>query len=63
MVVLQTPRLDLRRLLPQDLQPLHALYRDPEMRRFYPGGTRTLQETRAELVGAVPSLRALLLEA
>lgn len=49
MVVLQTPRLTLRRLEPEDLQPLHALYRDPEIRRFFPDGTLTLDETRAEL--------------
>jgi len=47
--VLETERLVLRRLLPADLEPLHALYRDPEIRRYYPDGTRTLEETREEL--------------
>jgi ribosomal-protein-alanine N-acetyltransferase len=49
MLILQTPRLILRRLLPQDLPALYALYRDPEIRRYFPDGTRTLEETRAEL--------------
>ena len=48
-LILQTPRLTLRRLLPEDLQSLHALYRDPEVRRYFPDGTRTLEETKAEL--------------
>jgi RimJ/RimL family protein N-acetyltransferase len=47
--ILQTPRLGLRHLRPDDLQPLYALYRDPEMRRYFPDGTRTLQETQSEL--------------
>jgi ribosomal-protein-alanine N-acetyltransferase len=46
---LQTPRLLLRHLLPEDLEPLFALYRDPEMRQYFPDGTRTLEETKAEL--------------
>lgn len=49
MVVLETPRLVLRRLVPEDLQALFALYRDPEIRRYFPDGTRTLEETRQEL--------------
>lgn len=32
-----------------DLPALHALYRDPEVRAFFPDGTRTLEETQAEL--------------
>jgi RimJ/RimL family protein N-acetyltransferase len=48
-LVLQTPRLNLRRLLPEDLQPLYSLYRDPEIRRYFPDGTRTLEETKSEL--------------
>lgn len=47
--ILETPRLLLRRLEPGDLQPLFALYRDPEIRRHYPDGTRTLEQTREEL--------------
>lgn len=49
MVVLETPRLILRRLVPEDLHALHALYRDPEIRRYFPEGTRSLEETREEL--------------
>jgi len=48
-LVVETPRLLLRRLEPGDLQPLFALYRDPEIRRWYPDGTRTLEQTRDEL--------------
>jgi ribosomal-protein-alanine N-acetyltransferase len=48
-VVLETERLVLRRLVPDDLPALHALYRDPVVRRFFPDGTRTLEETREEL--------------
>ena len=49
MLILQTPRLLLRRLEPDDLDALYALYRDPEIRRYFPDGTRTLDETRDEL--------------
>ena len=49
MVVLQTPRLTLRHLVREDLAALHALYRDPEIRRYFPEGTLTLEETRQEL--------------
>ncbi len=48
-LILQTLRLNLRRLLPEDLQSLYSLYRDPEIRRYFPDGTRTLEETKAEL--------------
>jgi RimJ/RimL family protein N-acetyltransferase len=48
-LILQTWRLKLRRLLPEDLQLLYSLYRDPEVRRYFPDGTRTLEETKAEL--------------
>lgn len=47
--ILETPRLTLRRLVPEDLDALFALYRDPEVRRYFPDGTRTLEETRQEL--------------
>ena len=49
MVVLSTRRLLLRHLEPGDLQPLYALYCDPEVRQYYPEGTRTLEETKEEL--------------
>jgi ribosomal-protein-alanine N-acetyltransferase len=35
--------------LPADLDALYRLYRDPEIRRYFPDGTRTMQETREEL--------------
>jgi len=55
MLILQTPRLLLRRLVIADLEALYALYRDPEMRRHFPpegaspDGTLTYEETREEL--------------
>ncbi len=49
MVVLETRRLTLRHLVREDLDALFALYRDPEMRRHFPDGTRTLEETQQEL--------------
>ncbi|HEY6134543.1 MAG TPA: GNAT family N-acetyltransferase [Rubrivivax sp.] len=49
MLVLNTERLELRHLQTADLDALYALYRDPEMRRYYPDGTRTYEETEQEL--------------
>jgi RimJ/RimL family protein N-acetyltransferase len=49
MIILNTERLLLRHLEPEDLDPLYVLYRDPEIRRYYPDGTRTHEETRKEL--------------
>ena len=49
MVVLETARLVLRHLEAADLPALYALYRDPEMRRHFPDGTKTLEETESEL--------------
>jgi ribosomal-protein-alanine N-acetyltransferase len=48
-VVLETERLLLRRLTMDDLDDLAALYRDPEVRRYFPDGVRTREQTRAEL--------------
>jgi ribosomal-protein-alanine N-acetyltransferase len=47
--VLETERLLLRRLTMADLDDLAALYRDPEVRRYFPDGVRTHEQTRAEL--------------
>jgi ribosomal-protein-alanine N-acetyltransferase len=47
--ILETERLLLRHLRPDDLESLFALYRDPEIRRYYPDGTRTWDETKEEL--------------
>lgn len=49
MIILETPRLRLRRLEPGDLDDLFALYSDPEVRRYFPEGTLTREETRKEL--------------
>lgn len=49
MNILETQRLLLRRLEPGDLDALYALYRDPVIRRYYPEGTLTLEETKEEL--------------
>jgi ribosomal-protein-alanine N-acetyltransferase len=49
MKILETDRLILRRLLPEDLENLYALYSDPEIRRYFPEGTLTYDETREEL--------------
>ena len=49
MIILETERLTLRHLEPGDLEALYALYRDPEMRRYFPDGTLTLEETQEEL--------------
>ena len=47
--ILETPRLILRRLTLDDLDALAELYRDPEVRRFFPEGTLTRAETLEEL--------------
>ena len=49
MKILETNRLILRHLAPHDLDDLFALYRDPEIRRYFPEGTLTYEETREEL--------------
>ena len=47
--ILETPKLLLRHLVPQDLDSLYALYRDPDMRNFFPEGTLSLEDTKREL--------------
>jgi ribosomal-protein-alanine N-acetyltransferase len=49
MQILETDRLLLRHLEHADLESLFALYRDPEVRRYFPEGTLTREETRQEL--------------
>lgn len=49
MLILETNRVILRRLVPTDLDNLFALYRDPEIRRYFPDGTRTYEQTADEL--------------
>ena len=47
--VLETERLILRRLRMDDLEALSALYRDHELRRYFPEGVLSLEETQREL--------------
>ncbi|MAU01317.1 MAG: GNAT family N-acetyltransferase [Anaerolineaceae bacterium] len=49
MIILETERLILRHMEMTDLEVLFALYRDPEIRRYFPDGTLTYEETREEL--------------
>ena len=49
MKILETKRLVLRHLEPSDLDSLFALYSDPEVRRYFPEGTLTYEETKQEL--------------
>ena len=49
MTILETERLILRRLESGDLDELCALYRDPVVRRYFPEGTLTYDETKEEL--------------
>ncbi|MCG2783984.1 MAG: GNAT family N-acetyltransferase [Anaerolineae bacterium] len=49
MKILETERLLLRRLVPEDLDVLHALYSDPVVRQYFPEGTLSIEETREEL--------------
>ena len=48
-IILETERLILRRLVLADLNDLFALYRDPEIRRYFPEGVLTLEETLEEI--------------
>ena len=49
MKILETNRLILRRLVPEDIDALFALYSDPEIRRYFPEGMLTYEETKEEL--------------
>src|SRR5215212_4443483 len=49
MKILETERLLLRRLLPDDLDALFALYSDQATRQYFPEGTLTYAETKEEL--------------
>lgn len=48
-VILETKRLRLRRLIIEDLDDLFALYRDPEIRRYFPDGVLNYEDTKEEL--------------
>jgi ribosomal-protein-alanine N-acetyltransferase len=47
--ILETDRLILRPLTMDDLDDLAALYRDPEIRRYFPEGVISYEETKEEL--------------
>jgi [ribosomal protein S5]-alanine N-acetyltransferase len=47
--ILETPRLLLRRLTMNDLDALATLYADPDVRRYFPEGMLSYEETREEL--------------
>ena len=47
--IIETNRLILRQFTPNDLDALFALYRDPEVRKYFPEGTLTFEETQEEL--------------
>ncbi len=47
--ILETEHLRLRQLVPSDLEQLAVLYRDPDIRRYFPEGILTYDETREEL--------------
>ena len=49
MIILETDRLMFRHLKLDDLDSLFALYKDPEVRRYFPEGTLSYQETKEEL--------------
>lgn len=49
MIILETERLLLRHPEMGDLDDFYALYRDPEMRRYFPDGTLTYEETQEEV--------------
>lgn len=49
MIILETERLLLRRLILEDLDALYALYSDPEIRQYFPEGTLNYEDTKAEL--------------
>ena len=49
MKILETRRLILRRQLPEDLDSLFKLYRDPDVVRYIPDAPHTYEEAREEL--------------
>jgi RimJ/RimL family protein N-acetyltransferase len=48
-MIFQTTRLMFRFLEPSDFENLFGLYCDPEIRRYFPDGVRTEEQTREEL--------------
>lgn len=48
-IILETPRLLLRHLDMNDVQALYTLYQDIEIRRYFPEGVLSYEETKEEL--------------
>ena len=48
-IILETERLILRRLVMDDLDDLFALYSDAQVRKYFPEGTLTYEQTKEEL--------------
>ena len=48
-MILETERLILRHLCLEDLDALFGLYSDPEIRQYFPEGTLSYSDTKAEL--------------
>jgi RimJ/RimL family protein N-acetyltransferase len=48
-IILETKRLILRHLVMDDLDKLFNLYRDPEIRKYFPEGVLSFEETKEEL--------------
>jgi len=51
--VIETDRLVLRRLTIDDVDVLAEIYRDPDVRRYFPGGTLDREETRDEVAWVI----------
>jgi [ribosomal protein S5]-alanine N-acetyltransferase len=47
--IIETERLELRPLTMDDIDALALIYRDPEVRKYFPEGTLTYEQTREEL--------------
>ena len=47
--IIETERLELRPLTMGDLDALALIYRDPDVRKYFPEGTLTYEQTREEL--------------
>jgi ribosomal-protein-alanine N-acetyltransferase len=51
--VIETQRLMLRPLTLDDVEGLSEMYRDPDVRRYFPEGTLSLEETRDEVAWVI----------
>ena len=57
-IIIETNRLILRELTLDDLDALFVLYRDPDIRKYFPDGTRTYEETKEELEWTIDVIMA-----